>query len=321
MRAVVYHRFGPPEVLGLCELDTPIPGPEEVRIRVRATTVTAAESAMRRGEPLWGRILIGFLGPRRRFRILGTELSGEIDAVGERVTRFSPGEEVSGFAGFRIGANADYICLPQTASLAPKPRNKSHEEAAAAVDGASTALHFLRDRARLQPGQHVLIVGASGSIGTYAVQLAKHLGAEVTGVCSTRNLELVRSLGADHVIDYTRQDPGRGEGAYDVVFDTVGKASFRACRRVMRPGSVYLSTVPTLGNVLQQLWTPWLGTRRVVGGMSIEKREALLYLRELIEADELQIVIDRRYPLESIVEAHRYVDGGHKRGNVVISLG
>ena len=320
MRAVVFHRFGPPDVLELCEVDTPTPKDDEVRIRVNATTVTAAECGMRRGEPYWGRAIIGFTGPRKRFRTLGNELAGVIDAVGKRVTRFEEGDRVFGFAGFNPGANADYMCLPETASLAIAPRNKTDEECAAAVDGASTALHFLRDMGNLQAGQRLLVIGASGSIGTYAIQLGKHFGAHVTGVCSTANLELVASLGADAVVDYTAEDFTRRDDTYDVVFDTVGASSFSACRRSLAPRGVFLPTVITLRNVLQSLWSRLFGAQRVVGGMSVEKNEALLFIRDLLEADELRIVIDRAYPLEEIVEAHRHVDTGHKKGNVVITL-
>lgn len=320
MKAVMYRRFGPPSVLRVCEIDPPTPRAREVRIRVHATTVTSAECAMRRGRPWWGRLLIGLLRPRRRFRILGTELAGVVDAVGSEITRFEVGERVFGFAGFRIGANAESMCLPESASLARMPDGLGFEEAAAAVDGASTALFFLRDRAGLSAGQSVLIVGASGSIGTYAVQLAKWLGAEVTGVCSTRNVDLVRSLGADHVIDYTRADPVGRRHAYDVVFDTVGACSFGASKPALRPSGVYMSTMISPGALWQQLWTRLVPGPRVLAGMSVEKTDALRLVGRLIEDGALQIVVDRRYPLERIAEAHRYVDTGRKRGNVVITV-
>lgn len=320
MRAVVFRRFGPPDVLELCDVDTPTPKDHEVRIRVSATTVTAAECGMRRGEPYWGRAIIGFTRPRKRFRILGNELVGEIDAVGKQVTRFKEGDRVFGFAGFNPGANADYMCLPQTASLAIAPRNTADETCAAAVDGASTALHFLRDMAHLQAGQKLLVVGASGSIGTYAIQLGKYFGAHVTGVCSTANLDLVASLGADDVVDYTQEDFTSRGHTYDIVFDTVGASSFAACRPSLAPRGVFLPTVITFRNVMQSLWSRWFGAQRVVGGMSVEKNEALVFIRERLEANELRVVIDRSYPLEQVVDAHRHVDTGHKRGNVVITL-
>lgn len=320
MRAVVYREFGPPEVLQLTEFERPTPKKHEVLIRIRATTVTSAECAMRRGEPLWGRVIIGFAKPRKRFRTLGNELAGVVEAVGAGVRRFREGDEVFGFAGWNIGANADYMCLPEKASLAIKPANKTFEESAAAVDGASTALFFLKDKAHLRAGQRVLIVGASGSIGTFAVQLAKLLGAHVTGVCSTTNLDLVRSLGADEVVDYTEEDFARRGETYDVVFDTVGKSSFSHARVALTRHGVFLPTAISVRNVLESLWTPIFGTRRVIGGMSVEKNEALLFLRDLLEGDELRVVIERRYPLEQLVEAHRHVDGGHKKGNVVVTL-
>jgi len=320
MRAAVFERFGGPEVLEVREVERPEPRPGEVLIRVRATTVTAAESAMRRGEPLWGRILIGFFRPRRRFRTLGTELAGEVAAVGRGVTRWREGDAVYGFAGFDIGANADFMVLPEDASLALKPQNLSFEDAAAAVDGPTTALFFLRDRARLRPGQRVLVIGASGSVGSYAVQLAKHLGAEVTGVCSGRNVELVRSLGADDVIDYTREDYARTGRTWDVIFDTVGASSFGHAQPALSSRGAFLPTAIDPINALQSLYTPWLGGKRVVGGMSVHKHDALVYVRDLLEREALRVVVDRRFALEDIVEAHRLVDTGRKRGNVPIRV-
>jgi NADPH2:quinone reductase len=274
---------------------------------------------MRRGEPRWGRVIIGFTGPRKRMRTLGTELAGEVEAVGNDVRRFRPGDQVFGFAGFNIGANAEYICLPERASLSLKPVNTSYDEAAAAVDGATTALYFLRDKARIGPGQRVLVNGASGSVGSYAVQLAKHFGAHVTAVCGPGNAELVRSLGADDVIDHTRQDFTSNTSSYDIVFDTVGKSSFAKCRRSLTEKGCYLPTTG-LVNLLWMLGTSTIRRRRVLTGMSVQKNDALAFVKQLIEGDQLTIVVDRRYPLEQIVEAHRYVDQGHKRGNVVVQV-
>jgi NADPH:quinone reductase-like Zn-dependent oxidoreductase len=318
MKAAVYDRFGPPEVLELRDLPAPWPGDDEVLVRVRATTVTAAEAAMRRGRPIWGRVVLGFVRPRRRMRILGTELAGVVESVGKNVTWFRVGDEVFGFAGFRIGANAEYMRLGEGASLCTKPINTSFEEAAAAVDGASTALFFLQ-KARIRPGDQVLIVGASGSIGSYAVQLARHFGAEVTGVCRTRNVEFVKSLGADRVIDYTREDFTQAATQHDIVFDTAGKSSFTACRKALKQGGRYVTTTG-LVNYLLAFCTRWGRGKRVITGMSVDKSEALPFLRSLIEAGQLRIVIDRCYPLEQIVEAHRYVESGRKRGNVAITV-
>ncbi len=319
MKAVVVRGFGPPEVLRLEDIDRPSPRRGEVLIKVHATTVTAAETMMRRGRPVWGRVIIGFTRPRKRFRVLGTELSGEVVSVGRGVHRFQPGDEVFGFTSFSLGAYAEYARMPETGSLAHKPKNATYHEAAAAVDGATTALYFLRDKARVQAGERVLINGASGSIGTYAVQLAAYFGAQVTGVCSTRNVELVRSLGADRVIDYTAEDFTRGGETYDVIFDTIGKSSYARCRSSLAKHGRYVSTVGLWNNVLT-LWTSVVGTTKVVTGMSVNTNEALPFIRDLIEAGTLTIVIDRRYSLADIAEAHRYVEAGHKRGNVVISM-
>jgi NADPH2:quinone reductase len=320
MRAVVYRRFGAPEVLELTERADPIPRPDQVRVRIRATTVTAAESAMRQGLPLWGRAIIGFTRPRARFRTLGNELAGVIDAVGRDVTRFKEGDEVFGFAGFDIGANADFLCLRESASLAPKPRSLDWGESAAAVDGTTTALFFLRDKARLREGQRVLIVGASGSVGTFAVQIAKLLGAHVTGVCSARNVDLVRSLGADDVVDYSTSDWTTLGRTWDVVFDTVDKSSFAHSKGSLTDRGTFLPTAVSPGSVVHEPWTRLLGGKRLISGMSVEKSDALRYLREHLDDGRLRVVVDRRWPLEEVVEAHRLVDTGHKRGNVILDV-
>ncbi|GAA3096014.1 NAD(P)-dependent alcohol dehydrogenase [Streptosporangium carneum] len=319
MKAMVFTRYGSPDVLALQEVTKPAPGDDDVLIKVRATSVTSAECTMRRGKPLWGRVILGLSRPRKRMRTLGLEVAGEIESVGRNVRRFRRGDQVFGFTGFTLGACAEYARLPEKGSLALKPVNLTYEEAAAVVDGASTALFFLRDKANVQRGQKVLVNGASGSIGTYAVQLAKHFGAEVTGVCGTGNLELVRSLGADKVIDYTREDFTLGGETYDVIFDTVTKSSFFRCRGALKDDGCYLPTAGLMNNVLM-LWTSMTGGRRVMTGMSVEKNEALSFLRELVEAGSLKVVIDRRYRLEQAADAHRYVEAGHKIGNVVITL-
>jgi NADPH2:quinone reductase len=321
VKAVVYTRFGPPDVLVLRDLPKPAPRDDEVLIRVHATTVTTAECHMRRGRPLWGRPLIGLVRPRRRYQVLGTELAGRVEAVGAKASRFRVGDDVFGFTGFDIGSNAEYKTLRHDASLEHMPRNLSYEQAAAAVDGPSTAWYFLKDLARVEAGQRVLVNGASGSIGTYAVQLAKLFGATVTGVCSTGNVEMVRSLGADRVVDYTTEDFARSGETYDVVFDTVGKSSFSRCRPILAPGGRYLATTG-LTNVVLALWTsPGSSSRRRVRtGMSVEKKAALAALRDLIEAGKLTIVLDRSYPIEEIAAAHAYVEQGRKRGNVTIAV-
>lgn len=319
MRAAVHTKFGPPEVVQLVERPIPALRPGDVLIKVHATTVTSAETAMRRGEPLWGRVILGLRHPRAKLRTLGLEVAGVVERVGPDVTRFHRGDEVFGFTGFAVGAHADYVRLPATGSLAPKPPNLTFPEAAAAVDGATTALFFLRDKAKIRPGQHVLINGASGSIGTYAVQLAKHLGATVTAVCGPSNVDLVKSLGADRVIDYTSHDFTADHDTYDIVFDTVTKSSFAAARRSLRPGGKYLPTTG-LPNNFRALWTALRGGKRVIVGMSVNKRATLPLISSLLESGDLRVVIDRTFPLVDIAEAHRYVDSGHKRGNVVVEV-
>jgi NADPH:quinone reductase-like Zn-dependent oxidoreductase len=319
VKAVVYTRYGPPEVLRLEEMQRPAPRDDEVLIRVHATTVTGTEIPMRKGKGLDFRIVIGLRRPRARYRVLGMELAGEIELLGKAVTRFKQGDQVYGFTGFGLGGYAEYCRMPEKGSLAIKPANLTHEEAAAVVDGATTALFFL-NKAWIRRGQDVLVNGASGSIGAYAVQLAKHFGAHVTGVCSTANLELVRSLGADRVIDYTAEDFTASDRTYDIIFDTAGKSSFSRCKGSLKKGGRYLLTVGWR-SYLVMLWTAVVGSKRLVCGMSYRKTDELVFLRELIEAGHLRPVVDRRFPLEDIVEAHRYVEAGHKRGNVVITVG
>jgi NADPH2:quinone reductase len=250
---------------------------------------------------------------------MGMELAGEIESVGKQVTRFKQGDQVYAFTGFGLGGYAEYCRMPEKGSLAIKPANVTYEEAAAAVDGASTALFFL-NKGGIRNGQEILINGASGSIGAYAVQLAKYFGAVVTGVCSTANLELVKSLGADRVIDYSTEDFTESGRTYDIIFDTVGKSSFSRCKGSLRKGGRYLLTVGW-GSYLVMLWTAVVGSKKLITGMSVKKTDELVFLRELIEAGHIRPVIDTRFPLTEIVEAHRYVDKGHKKGNVVITLG
>ncbi|MET9228587.1 NAD(P)-dependent alcohol dehydrogenase [Lentzea sp. NPDC003310] len=265
-----------------------------------------------------GRVILGLRRPRAALRTLGLEVSGVVDSVGSAVTRFRPGDEVFGFTGFAVGAHADFVRLPATGSLLHKPESLTFVEAAAAVDGATTALFFLRDKGKVGPGDRVLLNGASGSIGTYAVQLAKHLGATVTAVCGPTNVDLVKSLGADEVIDYTERDFTEDENTYDIVFDTVTKSSFGACRRSLRPGGKYL---PTTG-LVNSFWALWTAFRSkgVMVGMSVNKRATLPLISSLLESGELRVVVDRVYPLADIAAAHRYVDAGHKRGNVVVTV-
>ena len=316
MKAIVYTKFGPPEVLHLQEVEKPSPKANEVLIKIYATTVVKEDPDMR-ASPGFN----GFLKPRHP--ILGQEFAGEIEATGKDVTRFKQGNQVFGIDMF--GAYAEYKCMPEGGALAIKPVNLSYEEAASVPNGALTALPFLRDKGKIQSGQTVLIYGASGSVGAAAVQLARYYGAEVTGVCSTANLEWVKSLGTDQVIDYTRVDFIKSGKTYDIIFDTVGKSSFSRCKGSLTESGVYLTTVPMPETMLQVLWTSIAGGKKAkfaATGLrpASEKIKDLVFLTELIEAGKIKPVIDRRYPLEQMAEAHRYVEQGHKKGNVVITV-
>ena len=323
MKAVVVTKYGPPEVLEVQQLERPAPKDIEVLIRIYATAVVATDPQFRKGDPFITRFFNGLTKPKHS--IPGDVLAGEIEAVGKDVTLYKTGEQVFAACAMTQGGQAEYICLPESGPLALKPSRMSYEEAAGVPDGGLGALNFLRDAGKIQSGQSVLINGASGSVGTYAVQLAKYFGTQVTGVCSAANVELVKSLGADQVMDYTKQDFAQNGATYDFIFDAVGKSSFSRCRNSLTPHGVYVTTVPMPDFLLGVLLTSKSQGKKaafVAPGLRTDQEKAadLNFLKGLIEAGKLKSVIDRRYPLEQIVEAHRYVEQGHKKGNVVITL-
>lgn len=319
MKAAVYAKYGPPEVLQLKEVPKPVPKGNELLIKIRATTVSSGDIRLRKAHPFLTRFVFGLFKPKTH--ILGVDLAGEIQSVGPSVYSFKVGDQVFGSSfDFGLGAYAQYKCLPEDAVLAIMPKNLSYEEAAAVFFGSHTALYFLR-KGNIKEGQKVLIYGASGSVGTYAVQLAKYFGAEVTGICSTSNVAMVRGIGADFVIDYTQDGFTKNGKTYDIVFDTVGKSPFFESVRSLKEKGYYLRTVHmSLAPILKGIWTMMTSGKKVIGGVAHERKEDLIFLKELIEAGHLKPIIDKVYMLEQIVEAHRYVEKGHKKGNVVITM-
>jgi NADPH:quinone reductase-like Zn-dependent oxidoreductase len=327
MKAVVTTRYGPPEVLELREVEKPVPKDNEVLIKVYATTVTAGDCEMRSlalplGYQLMLRLGFGVRRPRRE--IPGTEVAGEIEAVGNDVSQFKVGDKVFGSTGLALGANAQYVCLPETpgemeGGVATMPANMTYEEAATVPFGGRDALHFLR-LGQLQSGHKILINGAGGSIGTFAIQLAKYYGTEVTAVDSTAKLDMLRSIGADHVVDYTQEDFTENGVVYDVIFDVVGKVSFSRSEGSIKEDGIFLLANP-VSQMAQALWTRMTSSRKVVMETASGTIQDLVFLRGLIEEEKIKTVIDRAYPLEQIVEAHRYVEAGGKKGNLVITVG
>jgi NADPH2:quinone reductase len=320
MKAIVNKQYGSADVLKSETIRKPIPKENEVLIRIKASTVTSADCMMRKGDTFMSRLLLGLFKPRKKYQIPGLEFSGIIESTGKKVTRFKKGDEVYGFRGFGSGCYAEYKCMDEKGSIALKPENFSFAESASVVDGATTAYFFLKEKADIQKGQNVLINGASGSIGTFAVQLAKNFGAKVTGVCSTDNLKLVQSLGADKVIDYTKEDFTSSEETYDIIFDTVAKSTYVKCKKILNYGGRYVVTVWTFKRVVLSILTKICKRRKLIFAMSVSKNKTLVLLKSMIENGGLKTVIDRQYPISEIVEAHRYVENGHKKGNVVIHI-
>lgn len=330
MKAIVYTEFGGPDVLHLQEVNKPVPTDNELLIRIHAVSINIGDLWARNFKaisprdfsmplPLWlpSRMYFGLTKPR--VPVLGSEFAGKVESVGRNVTKFKKGDEVFGYRGQTMGANAEYLCMPEQGSVSIKPANMSYAEAAAVPYGALTALNLLR-AAHLQSGQTVLINGASGGIGSAAVQLAKYFGAEVTGICATPRLEFVRALGANKVIDYTKEDFTQNGETYDLIFDVLGKSSFARCKNSLTPDGRYLLASFKMKQLFQMLWTSIRGGQKVICTLSSEKPEDLLFIRELIESGKFKTIIDRCYPLEHIADAHRYVESGDAHGKVVITV-
>lgn len=323
MKAAVCTKYGSPDNLIIKEVAVPTPQPDEVLVKVHATTVTAADTMMRKADPFIARFFLGFTKPK--CEIIGTGFAGEIVATGKEVTQFKIGDEIYGETAFKFSANAEYLTVPETGVIITRPENVPYEALAPISDGPLTSYNFLKNLGNIQAGQKVLINGASGSLGTAAVQIAKYYGAEVTGVCSSSNVELVKSLGADKVIDYTKEDFTENIGAYDLIYDTVGKSRFSKCKKALSPEGQYLSPVLDLGLLFQVIKTSIVGKKKAkfyaTGTMPAPKlRSFMEEIKEMIKKGKLKSIIDKRYPLDAIAEAHRYVDSGRKRGNVVITV-
>jgi NADPH:quinone reductase-like Zn-dependent oxidoreductase len=319
MKAAVRTRYGPPDVVRVAEVEKPAPGDDEVLVKVHATTVNRTDCGVRAAKPFFYRLFIGLVRPRRT--VLGTEFAGEVEAIGSGVTSFEVGDRVFGFSGDRFGAHAEYMVIPEGGLLATMPAGLTYEEAAPSTEGSQYALSGIRG-VNARSGQDVLVYGATGAIGSAAVQLLKALGANVTAVCDTEHVELVKGLGADRVIDYTTEDFTRDEQTYDVVHDAVGKSSFGRCKRLLKPGGIYLSSDlgPLSQNPILALVTPLFGGRKVMFPLPKRDPQMGTYFKGLIESGQFKPLIDRRYPLSQIVEAYRYVETGRKIGNVVITV-
>jgi NADPH:quinone reductase-like Zn-dependent oxidoreductase len=325
MKAIVHTQYGPPTVLQFREVDRPAPKDNEVLIAIHATTVSTGDCNVRNFtfvtksmRPI-AKLMFG-IGKPWKARILGTELAGEVEGTGQNVTRFKIGDRVVASTGLAGGGHAQYACLPETGAVVTKPDSLSWEEAVAIPFGANTALYYLRDLGRIQAGQAVVIIGASGAIGSAAVQLAKHFGATVTGVCSGANVELVKSLGAGTVIDYTREDFTKNGRTYDMIFDVVGATTFDRCLHSLKPDGVFLQNIMELSDVVRAVWTSITGRKKIKGGVAIGNPKGMRLVAELAAAGKIKPVIDRCYPLAKVAEAFKYVEQGRKKGNVVITV-
>lgn len=317
MNAAVYTRYGAPEVLQVKSLAKPSPKDNEILVKIHATTVTSGDCRLRRADPFAVRFLFGLFKPKKP--VLGAVFSGVVESVGKKVSKFKVGDEVFGSNYPNFGAYAEYVSVPESAPLAIKLEKLSHEEAAALPFGGMTAFHFLQ-KANIQPGQKVLVYGASGAVGSAAVQIAKSFGAHVTGVCSTANVSLVKSLGADEVIDYTQTDFAEKAGQFDVVYETVNKASVSSCVKVLKLNGLLILGASMVSEMLQGAWVSMTGNKKVLSGVIVETSEALVFLQKLVEAGQYRAVVDQTFSLRDIAKAHDYVDRGHKKGNVIIRL-
>jgi NADPH:quinone reductase-like Zn-dependent oxidoreductase len=317
MKAAVYIKYGPPEVLQVKEVEKPVPKKNELLLRIRATAVNSGDLRLRKADPFAVRFIFGFIRPK--INILGSVFSGEVESVGEDVKHFKVGDFIFGHIDMSFGAYAEYKCLPENASIALKPANISHTEAAVIPFGGVTALHFIK-KATLKPGQKVLVVGASGAVGSAAVQLAKSFGADVTGVCSTANISLVKSIGADKVIDYTKEDFNQNGETYDVIFDTVKTISVSRSKKSLNKNGIMILSAAGISEMLQGKWISMTSNKKVMTGVISHKAADIIFIKELIETDKFKPVIDRTYPLDQIAEAHAYVEKGHKKGNVAVEV-
>ena len=323
MKAIIFTNYGSPDVIQLKEVEKPTPKPNEVLVKVHATSVTTADSMIREGTPCYGRLFLGLT--KHNKPIAGTGFAGEVESIGEGVKLYKKGDTVFGETGLNFSANAEYLCISEEEVITKLRNNMNYEEAAPICDGALTSYAFLKDIGKLKSGQSILINGASGSLGTAAVQIASHLGADVTGVCSSVNIEMVKSLGANQVIDYTKDDFTKGSKSYDIIYDAVGKSSFCKSKNSLTTNGIFLSPVLSLPLLLQMLWTSKIGYKKAIFSATglrspLELRVLLNELNELFEAGKLRSVIDRKYSLAEAADAHRYVDLGHKKGNVVIMV-